>query len=338
MLRAKLMAGCLAILAMSATPVAAEPIKLKLAWVFTTNEISYRAGAAAFMKAVNEDPDAKDVLEIVAFPNGALGRVPADQPQLAEDGVTDFVQLGPSFSPGRFPELEVLELPGLFRDSREASAVHRALIASGRVKSLDKFVTIMSVASNPHYFHTRFPVNSLADLKGKKIRSHGATMTGTVRALGAVPVGLAISELAEAIGRGTIDGVVTQTTVIHDTKLDRVANNHFEINMGVFLINILMSKTKFDSLPPAAQAIIRKHSGQAFHDNYVATVRAYYAELDAKLKADPKQKWVQAGPADLKIADEAYRTVHATWAQQKPENAELLKFVTGELEKLRAGN
>lgn len=331
----KLFAALMFALSVSAN---AEPVKLKLAWVFTDKEISFQSGPAKFIKAVNEDPEAKGIIEIAAFANGSLGRVPSEQPQLVDDGIADIVHISPSYSPGRFPELEVLELPGLLKDMREATMVFTSLVASGRVKSYGNFVPLLTVGNPPFIVHTVQPINSLADLKGKKIRSSGVTLTSTVRALGAVPVGLAISELAESLGRGTIDGLTTQLTVVYDTQLDRLVNNQYVLNTGGFQVTMLMSKKKFDSLPAQAQRVIMRHSGKVLNEQYMQGVEQYTKTLNETIKADPKKKVVIPSAADQKTADDAFRSVQDVWIQRRPENAELFKFVQSELVKIRASN
>ncbi len=336
MLRKTFVTCCIALLAATGT-AAAEPVKLKLAWVFGDKEMTYLSGAVPFAKAVNEDPQAKGLIEIGLFPNGALARVPSEQPQLVLDGVADIVLTAPSFSPGRFSDLEALELPGLFRTMQEGTQVYNALVNSGRVKSYDLYVSFMNVASPSHSIHTRFPVNTLADLKGRKIRSTGVTPTNTVRALGAVPVALAASEMVEALGRGTIEGVVTQLTVIYDFQLDRIINNHYSINMGNFLVAMLMNKKKFESLPKQAQDVLLRHGGAPVNERFMKEIDAYYAKLDARVKADSTRRMASLSTADQKTADAAFKTVQDAWEQRRPENVEFLKFVKDELAKFRSG-
>ena len=76
------------------------------------------------------------------FPNGALGRNPGQQPQLVLDGVADLAWVVQSYSPGRFPDTEVLELPGMFKDLREASLVAMGLAKGNVLKDYGDFYIV----------------------------------------------------------------------------------------------------------------------------------------------------------------------------------------------------
>ena len=316
----------------------AAAVKLKLAYVFSGTELTYTSSAAPFIKAVNEDPEAKGVVEIVPYPNGALGRIPAEQPQLLLDGVTDIALIVPAFTPGRFPELEALELPGLFRDQREATAVFIALVQSGRVKSFDNFVPLMTTMGPTFGIHSRMPIVNLSELRGKKLRAAGVSFAGALKALDAVPVSVSATELAEALARGTIDGVVTQPTVVYDLQLERIVPYHFNLGMGSLALTLIMHKPVFDRLPAAAQQIIARHSGKALSDRFADAANVYLQELEGKIRKDPKQKIFVPTEAEQAEAYSKFKDVYAAWVEKRPENAGLLSFVEGEIAKFRGPN
>ncbi len=58
-------------------------------------------------------------LEIEMFAGGTLGRAPAQQIKLLQDGVADVVWTAPAFTPGRFGGYDVVEVPFLIRNVRE---------------------------------------------------------------------------------------------------------------------------------------------------------------------------------------------------------------------------
>src|ERR1700689_5703652 len=97
-----------------------------LKWaVFTPDsEVTFRTVMKPFAETVQREANGAFVFDL--FPNGALGRNPGQQPQMLLDGVADLAWVVQSYSPGRFPDTEVLELPGVFRDLREPSLVATA--------------------------------------------------------------------------------------------------------------------------------------------------------------------------------------------------------------------
>ena len=168
------------------------------------------------------------------------------------DGVADVAWVVPSYSPGRFPDTEVLELPGLFKDLRRIRSCGHAAQSAQGVQRLRRFLCDRHVGTAPYSIHTNFPVKSITDLKGKTIRASSKNESAALRAFGAVPIGMPVTEIPEAISRGTISGTTSHLSPFFDFGLDRVTNNHFFIGLGVVPLAILMNKKKFDALPVCA--------------------------------------------------------------------------------------
>ena len=128
-----------AMLAFALLPAAAaaEPIKLKMAYFASDREPPYVSVLQPFAEAVNKQ--AKGVIEIVPYAGGALGRIFSQQAQLVLDGVADMAWVNPNLTPERFPDNDVLEFPGLFRDLREAALVSSRMVAAGELRGYEDF-------------------------------------------------------------------------------------------------------------------------------------------------------------------------------------------------------
>ena len=240
-----------------------------LKWaVFTPDsEVTFRTVMKPFAETVQRETSNAVVFDL--FPNGALGRNPGQQPQMLLDGVADVAWVIPSYSPGRFPDTEVLELPGMFRDLRESSLVASALNAHNVLHDYGDFYVIGLWGTAPYSIHTNFPVNSIADLKGKTIRASSKNESAALRAFGAVPIGMPVTEIPEAISRGTISGTTSHLAPFFDFGLDRVTTNHFFIGLGVVPLTVLMNKKKFDALSQSAQAVIERNAGAALTKTWI---------------------------------------------------------------------
>jgi TRAP-type C4-dicarboxylate transport system substrate-binding protein len=313
----------------------AEPVKLRFAVFSPDTEQTYLSVFKPFVDAVNRDAAGTVVIELL--PNGALGRSPVQQAQMVLDGVADLAWVVPSFTPGRFPDMEVFELPGLFRDLTESTLVMTRLIDSGRIKGYGQFVPIGTFGTAPYSIHTRMPIRTLADLKGRKIRVTGAIEGDTLRALGVVPIGMPTNEVTEAVGRGTIDGTTAHPAPLFDFGFNRVVKAHYFIRLGVVPIAVLMNKAKFDSLPKAGQDAIRKHSGLWIAQLFDTSITAYNNELMKTLTGDPKRSVVFPSSADEAVIQRAFNTVVDAWVAQSPHHKQLLGLVTEEIAAVRAG-
>src|ERR1700722_4705093 len=188
----------------------------RLKWaVFTPDsEVTFRTVMKPFAEAVQRDTNNAVVFDL--FPNGALGRNPGQQPQMVIDGVADIAWVIPSYTPGRFPDTEVLELPGVFTDLRVSSLVATRLNQGKVLNDYPDFYVIGMWGTAPYSIHTNFPVNSIADLKGKTIRASSKTESAALRAFGAVPIGMPLTETPEAISRGTISGTTSHMSPFFD--------------------------------------------------------------------------------------------------------------------------
>jgi TRAP-type C4-dicarboxylate transport system substrate-binding protein len=306
-----------------------------LKWtVFTPdNEVTFRTVMKPFAETVQRESDNAVVFDL--FPNGALGRNPGSQPQMVVDGVADVAWVVPSYSPGRFPDTEVLELPGLFKDLRESSLVATRLNQRKDFNDYGDFYVIGMWGTAPYSIHTNFPVASIKDLKGKTIRASSKNESAALRAFGAVPIGMPVTEIPEAISRGTISGTTSHLSPFFDFGLDRVTNNHFFIGLGVVPLAILMNKKKFDALPQSARTVIERNAGDPLTNRWIESVTAFNEENLEKLKSNPKNKIVFPSEAQRDEAQKLLAPVRDAWVEASDRHRELKNALDTELAAVR---
>jgi len=336
-IRALLTAGATMLAAATlASSASAEPVNLKFGMFSPDTEITVRTVFTPFAEAVNKE--APDAVHIEMFPNGALGRNPQQQAQMILDGVTDLALVVPSYTPGRFEENEVFELPGLFADMREATLVYTRLVESGKINGYEDFVPIAMVTTAPYSLHTNTPINSLNELDGKKIRSTGAVEGEVLKKFGAAPIGMPITQVPEAISRDTIDGTTAHPSALFDWGIVRVTSDHYFTRLGVVPLVVLMNKDKFNSLSQAGQDAIRKYAVEWMADTYIESIGGYNDSLMEKLKNDPEHHVVFPSQADMDANQPIFDGVIDEWASKSPRNKELLEAVRAEIAAVRSAN
>lgn len=324
-----------ALLAVVPALAAAEPIKLKFAVFSPDSERLFNTVKKPFAAAVNQASGG--TVEIELYPNGALGRAPQQQAQMVLDGVADIGFIVPPFTPGRFPDTEVLELPGLFRDLAEATHVYTKLLQNGVLRDYGDYVPIAMWGTPPFSLHANFPINSVKDLRGKKVRGSGVIQIESLKSLGAVPVGMPPTEVPEALSRRTIDASTSQPAVLFDFGLDRVTSHHYFVRLGVVPLAVVMNRKSFEALPKPAQDAIRSHSLDWINKLYIDSMLVYDKELTDRLKADPKRKVVFPDEADAAAAQVSFEPVIQAWMKKNPRNAEVYKAALNEIETYRSG-
>ena len=319
-------------------PMAAfgEPIKLKLAYFTSDRARIYTVAIQPFIEAVNADEQGGLIIE--SYPGGVLGKDPALQAQLVRDGTADiaFVVLGTV--PDQFKDHAVIELPGLFRDMREATWVNTRLVASGLMRGYEDFFVIAAAANFPLMVHSRPPIGSLSDLHGKILRVNNLIEGGALKAIGITPVIMPINEVALAIGRGTIDGATMPANALFAYGVSRITRFHYAAPLGAAPLAFLMNRKKLESLPTAAQDVIRKYSGEWTAARFVETYDANNIQAMNDLKSDANRQVIMPPRAELDTLQATFQTVLEKWRNDSPRNLELRKLVEAEIAKLRAGD
>ena len=155
--------------AFAAMPAAAdEPITLKLSFFASDRTDAYQSAVKPFVDAVNAEAKAKGLLHIHVYFSGALGKDQSTEAQSVLDGFADIALVVTGLQPDMFYDNTIVELPGLFQDTREATLVFTRLVAAHVLQGYEVFV-IGAFATEPETIHCHAPVAGLKDLIGKRI-------------------------------------------------------------------------------------------------------------------------------------------------------------------------
>jgi TRAP-type C4-dicarboxylate transport system substrate-binding protein len=331
----KALARC-ALLSLALWPVAsvAEPITLKLAFFSSDRSLTYRGAIEPFIEAVNSE--GKGVVKIDLYSGGILGKDITQQPQVVMDGTADVAFVVPGYTPDRFPDNFVLELPGLLPNIREGTYVYTRLIAANALRGYEDFFVIGAFVTEPESIHSRVPINSIGDLKGKRIRVNNAGEGEALERLGAIPVLMQITKISDAISKGSIDGAAVSISPLSDYGIKRVAVFHYFLETSGAPLALLMNRKRFDALPRAAQDIIRKYSGAWVADRFIETYEVAVSQVMQQLRSEPNRTLTFPSRQDLDIAHAAFKSVIAEWAAVSPHHRELLELVESDIANLRS--
>ena len=311
-----------------------EPIRLKLAYITSDQTRTYALAIKPFVDAVNADERGGVIID--TYVGGALGKDPAQQAQLLRDGTADIAYVVLGAATGQFQDHAVMELPGLFRDMREATWVNNRVMASGIMEGFDDLFVIASLATEPEGIHTRVPIASLADLRGRRIRADNPIEASALAMLGMSAVVLPIVKTPEAISRGTIDGAATALGPLIDFGLGRSVTFHYFLRLGPSVRSLLMSRAKLESLPQAGQDVIRKYSGAWLTKRALDAFEPKTAALLEQLKSDPLGTVIYPSQAEIDVARVAFKAVRSEWADVSPHRRLLLMAIEAEIAKFRS--
>jgi TRAP-type transport system periplasmic protein len=208
-------------------------------------------------------------IKFEAYPAMQLGGTPVQLYDQAKDGVVDIVWTLPGNTAGRFPRVEVFELPFIMNNAEATSKAYWEYVqtvASDEFK--DTHVLALHV-HGPGMFHSRDKlVKSPADLKGMKVRGPTRQVTKLLQAVGATPVGMALPLIPDALSKGTIDACAIPWEVVPAVKVHELTKFHSEFpatSPGLYTTTFVltMNKAKYESLPADLKKVIDNNSGLA---------------------------------------------------------------------------
>ena len=231
--------------------------------------------------------DSGNRLKCQIYPAMQLGGAPPQLIDQVKDGVADIVWTLPGYTAGRFPLMEVFELPFM---SASAEATSQAAWEYFDKHARKEFPGIQMLVVNVHdngFVHARErQVKTMADFKGLKVRAPTRQTNKLLGALGATPVAMPLPALADALSKGVVDGYLLPWEVIPSIKAHELTKYHSETDpksraLYTAVFTLAMNQAKYDSLPPDLRKVIDANSG-------AAAAKAFGKQWDAS--APPARK------------------------------------------------
>ncbi len=253
--RALLFGAALLVLALPANIRAAE-FDLVEAHT-TTAEHPYTLGIVRFAQLVRERSHGRIAIQI--HHSRELG----DERQVVEGLQLGTIQLTvTSTGPlgGFVPDMNVLDLPYLFRDAQHAYTVLDGPIGQSLLQKFEP-IGIKGLAfwenGFRHVTTAKTPVRKPADLKGLKIRvMENRVHQAAFRALGADASPMAWGEVFTSLQQGLLDAQENPIPIVSTFKLYEVQKVLSLTGHVYSPAPLLMSKKAWDKLPPDLQKIM----------------------------------------------------------------------------------
>ena len=216
-------------------------------------------------EAVEEQSDGRIAVEV--YPAMQLGGAPPALYDQIRDGVIDGGWALPAYTPGRFPEAEVFELP--FMTTMNAEESSRAAWEFTEKYLMDRLSDIHVCAVHVHgpgVIHTKGePLASLDDFQGLKLRGPSRQANALLESLGAQPIGMPVPAFPEALSRGVVDGGVIPWEVVPSLKVEELADSHTQIGGDRALYNTFfiwgLNKATYEGLSDENRAVIDANCG-----------------------------------------------------------------------------
>ncbi len=304
-------------IATATVPGTLQALDLRVGDVYPTGHYMSEALTVPWMKLVEERLG--DAVNIDYFPASQLGKGP-DLLSLTKQGVIDVGLIVPAFTPDKLPLSAVAELPGAFDTGCAGTKAFYELATGDGFLAEKEFGAnglhvLMAIVLPPYQIFTKNEITGVDSLVGQKMYSTGGAKDTTVRALQAVPVRMATSELYEALSRGTIDGGLMGYGTALAYKVPEFA--HFGTkgeNFGAGVITYAVGQEKWESWPEKVRSVMDA-AGREVTMQACATIDAGVSADMAKLEK-LGMTLVAMPEADRSKVDEALHSVGQQWAEE----------------------
>jgi tripartite ATP-independent transporter DctP family solute receptor len=298
-----------ALLLIAFADLALAQTKLRFAHTVNTED-SMHLAVVEFAKKVGEKTGG--AIRVEVFPAGQLGN---DSQILdgAKLGAIDLAMTGNPFFSSFAPEMNVLDLPFLFRDYYQAYKVVDGPIGEQLLKTVERS-GLKGLGSLEIGFrnltNSKRPVKVPEDVKGLKIRTTpNPAHLQAFRLLGANPVGMPFTEVYLALKTGTVDGQENPTTVIYTAKFYEVQKYMSFTRHAYTAANVVMNLKKYQELKPEYQ--------KAFHEAMRETV-SWQRNFNRNVEVQALKNMTAAGlQIEEKPDREAFRKIVAESAAEE---------------------
>jgi TRAP-type C4-dicarboxylate transport system substrate-binding protein len=325
------------IAAMPIATAAQEVETLRFGSAFSPMSVNNRVTVPGFAEAVAEASGGTLVIE--HYPGGSLGSGPVQQLSMVENGVVDIAEVVTAYSPGRFPELSLFELPFLAQNNVEAGLAAYSMYEDGLLSDFDDLMLVGIIISGPYGISANTPLDSLEDLEGLRLRVGGPIQTAMAQALGAVPVGnIPAPQIAENISRGLIDGTLMAPGNLFNFRITDAATHHlFDLDLGSVAVIFPMRRDTYEGLSEEARAAFDAEAGENFTRALGENLDIQQDETVAAIEADETQTIHSWSDEDIAEARERLAAVAAEW-DTETDGVNLYEAVNAALSEVRAAN
>lgn len=166
-------------------------------------------------------------------------------------------------------------------------------------------------------------VNSMADLKGKKIRVYATTLGDFVEGVGGTSVTVSFAEVIPALEKGVVDCAITGTMSAYKANWHQVATHAYTLRVGWGLAFGAMNMDKWNSLTADQQATLTKEINALTDNMWAETATEDEIAISCitggacDIGEPGSMKLVEPTAADLAMRDTiATDVVLARWAER----------------------
>lgn len=198
-------------------------------------------------------------LKFEIYPNGQLAKQQASIDGL-QTGVVDFTLQTAAFLENLFPRVQVVDMPFLFKNRATAERLLDGEIGQVLFEEMKPRGILGLIWGTDGWRvieNSVRPIKRPADMRGLRFRiQNGPVYAAMMRAVDATPVVIDFAEAYTALSQKTVDGLEIPVATTAENKFYEVTKYLSLSNHMYNATPLLMSKARYDSMPPDLQKII----------------------------------------------------------------------------------
>jgi tripartite ATP-independent transporter DctP family solute receptor len=225
------------------------------------------------------------------------------------------------------PELNVFNLPFMFRDAAHMEKVIDGPIGDAMLKKLSDHPTANLIglawmnAGTRNVYNSKKPIKTLEDLKGLKIRMMGnPVFVETMNSLGGNGVAMGFDQLINALQTGVVDGAENNEPSYESGQHFRYAKYYSKTGHLMIPEILVFSKKSWEGLSKEDQALIMKLAKEAQQEER----KLWYEREEASLKK-MKEAGVEINEVENKAAFQA--AVKPVWDKFGAQHTALIQSI-----------
>ncbi|MCG6876511.1 MAG: TRAP transporter substrate-binding protein [Betaproteobacteria bacterium] len=246
---------------LAAAPAAAQTTLTLSSWVPPQHLITraMMEWAGEVEKASNGRIKHTLVPKAVAKPPGTFDAV--------RDGLADVSFSVDGYTPGRFVLTRIAEFPQLGETATTVSVAYERISRRYFAKADEhKGVRVLTVFTHGpgEIYNTKRPINTLADLKGLKIRVGGGMINELAKSLGVDALLKPAPQSYEILSTGVADGVFFPAESVASFKLEKLIKYATLVPGGLYNTSFafIMNPDKYNKMSAADKKVIDDWSGE----------------------------------------------------------------------------
>ncbi len=248
------------------TAAHAQEVTLKVHHFLPPVSMAHKQFITPWCERIEQESGGKMKCQI--FPSMQLGGTPPQLIDQVRDGVADIVWTLPGYTAGRYPIMEVFELPFMTTNAESTSRAAWDYYEKYAKKEFEAVHPLAFFVHDQGYIHTREKqIKVLEDFKGLKMRAPTRQTNRMLAKFGATPVSMPVPAVTEALSKGVIDGFILPWEVIPAIKAHELVKYHSETDPSyrtLYTAQFIwaMNPAKYDSLSPELKKVIDNNTGR----------------------------------------------------------------------------